>query len=232
MIKIENENENENEILLNVVFFKAKKIDNPILLIRGPLADMSGIDQSVPLTIKLGNGKIEIKNDLGYGNHKKCKNLEDEVSEVKRISSYDNGYKGYTVNLKLERNNDYEPVYISGPPDAYRFLSNLQYEANEKFLSLNLDSDNKCVGIYQAAQGTLKSAYVSPYDIFKAAMLTNSDRIILAHNHPSGKSTPSKEDINLTRKIYDAGKIMDIDILDHIVIGDGDYTSLKDKGYF
>ena len=80
--------------------------------------------------------------------------------------------------------------------------------------------------------GSLNSSIVHPREIFKRAVLQNAASIIICHNHPSGDPTPSQEDINTTKRIYDAGKILGIELLDHVIIGDNKYTSLKEKGVF
>ena len=68
--------------------------------------------------------------------------------------------------------------------------------------------------------------------MFKRAVLQNAASIIICHNHPSGDITPSQEDINITKRLYEAGRILGIELLDHIIIGDNKYTSLKEKGVF
>lgn len=77
----------------------------------------------------------------------------------------------------------------------------------------------------------MNSSIVHPREVFKLAILGNSASIILFHNHPSGDTTPSKEDINITERIKEAGKIIGIELIDHIILGDENkYTSLKEKG--
>jgi DNA repair protein RadC len=78
--------------------------------------------------------------------------------------------------------------------------------------------------------GTLNSAQVHPRELFKSAIRHSAAAIILVHNHPSGDPTPSTEDIEVTKKLVESGKLMGIQVLDHLIIGDNHYTSMKEKG--
>lgn len=80
------------------------------------------------------------------------------------------------------------------------------------------------------SKGTLNSSLVHPREVFRTALKKACNAIILVHNHPSGDCSPSREDIDVTRRLSDAGKIMGIEILDHVIIGDGRYVSLKERG--
>ena len=78
--------------------------------------------------------------------------------------------------------------------------------------------------------GSLTASVVHPREVFKAAVQNSAAAMILVHNHPSGDPSPSKEDLNITRQLMEAGKLMDIPVLDHIVLGDNKYISLKEEG--
>ena len=77
----------------------------------------------------------------------------------------------------------------------------------------------------------LNKAIVHPREVFKTAILSNAASIMAFHNHPSGETTPSQQDIQLTNRLYEAGELLGIKLLDHLIIGDGTFTSLKEKGY-
>jgi DNA repair protein RadC len=79
--------------------------------------------------------------------------------------------------------------------------------------------------------GSLNASLVHPREVFKAAILSNSASIIVGHWHPSGDPAPSKEDVEVTKRLLEVGKIIGIEVLDHIIIGDGRFESLKEKGY-
>ena len=93
-----------------------------------------------------------------------------------------------------------------------------------------LNTKNSIVGIQEITRGSLSASIVHPREVYKAAILHNAASIILAHNHPSGSPSPSREDIAVTERILKAGKILDIPLLDHVIIGDPRFVSLKEKG--
>jgi DNA repair protein RadC len=96
-----------------------------------------------------------------------------------------------------------------------------------------LDSKNKINSLTTVSIGSLNSGIIQPREVFKTAILSNSASIILAHNHPSGDPNPSSEDIQSTLRLVEAGQILGIDVLDHIILGDeGKFISLKEKDYF
>ena len=94
-----------------------------------------------------------------------------------------------------------------------------------------LDVKNRVIGIHTVSIGTLNASLVSAREVFKAAILCNAASIILAHNHPSGDLTPSPEDIQVTDVLRKAGKLLDIEVLDHVIVGEeGSHSSLRRLG--
>jgi DNA repair protein RadC len=119
---------------------------------------------------------------------------------------------------------------ITSPADvADIFIPILRDEIKEKFFVVCLNSANKIIKYELISVGNLNSSVVHPREVFKAAIENNSASIILLHNHPSGNTEPSNEDIILTKKMVEAGKIFDIQVFDHLIIGGNNYTSLVDK---
>ena len=111
---------------------------------------------------------------------------------------------------------------IGSPKDVYKIVSEyLDGVDREHLVLLTLDTKNKITSISTICIGSLNASVVNPREVFKPAILSN--------NHPSGDTTPSKEDISITRRIKDGGDLLGIKLLDHLIIGD-DYTSLKEKG--
>jgi len=100
----------------------------------------------------------------------------------------------------------------------------------EALVVLTFDTKNKINSITVASIGSLNSSIVHPREVFKTAILSNSASIIIGHNHPSGDPSPSKEDISITSRLKECGKILGIELLDHVIIGDNNYISLKEKG--
>ena len=120
---------------------------------------------------------------------------------------------------------------VTSPKEVYKIIAEyLKGVDREHLVLITLDTKNVITSITTISIGSLNTSIVHPREVFKTAILSNAASIILAHNHPSGDSTPSKEDINITDRIKESGKILGIDLLDHLIIGDDSYISLKEKG--
>lgn len=119
---------------------------------------------------------------------------------------------------------------ITSPEDvANMFIPLLRDELKEKFLIVCLNSANKIIKYETISVGNLNSSVVHPREIFKSALEQSAASIILLHNHPSGNPEPSNEDITITRKLVEAGRIIDIPVFDHIIIAGNNYTSFVEK---
>lgn len=124
-----------------------------------------------------------------------------------------------------------ESECISSPDAGAQYLmGRLRSETHERFLVLLLNTKNRVIQTEQIAEGSLNSAVVHPREVFAPAITAHAAAILVAHNHPSGDPTPSREDRNLTRVLAKTGEIMGIPVLDHLVIGDGVYYSFKEHG--
>lgn len=136
--------------------------------------------------------------------------------------------------VQLVRESGVKRPNLSGPDDAARILSRyLEHEDREHFVTMMLDSKNRVIGIHTVSIGTLCCAIISAREVFKAAILANAASIILGHNHPSGDPTPSPEDKQVTETLRNAGKLLDIEVIDHVIVGEhGDFRSLKLAGHF
>ncbi len=120
---------------------------------------------------------------------------------------------------------------IRSPSDVFNAVRDYLADADrEYFLTLMLSSKNNITGVNVASIGTLNSSLVHPREVFKAAILANAAAVVLIHNHPSGIPDPSNEDLEITRRLVEASKIIGIEVLDHLIIGDGCWASLKEKG--
>jgi DNA repair protein RadC len=124
---------------------------------------------------------------------------------------------------------------VRSPQDAEKIIQtvlDLNSEAKEKFGILTLNTKNEVNGIHVLFIGSLNSSIVHPRDVFQACLLNNAASFVAFHNHPSGNPDPSKEDIAVTKRLDEAGKILGIECLDHIITGsEGRFVSLKEKGY-
>jgi len=138
------------------------------------------------------------------------------------------------IVLVKEKVGRYElPRKIGSPEEAYNAITtitNVQEEAQEVFGILILNTKGKIVAVHEVSRGTLNNSMLHPREVFKPAVLHNAAAIICFHNHPSGDPEPSKDDIEATKRLIEAGKIMGIGILDHIIVGDDRYISLKEIG--
>ena len=120
---------------------------------------------------------------------------------------------------------------ITCPADAARMVADeMRHLDREHFWVLLLNTKNVCLGIDKVSIGTLNSSVVHPRECFKEAIRRSAHAIILVHNHPSGDTTPSSEDHRVTGRLAESGKLLGIEVLDHLVIGDGDFFSCKEKG--
>ncbi|KOS62234.1 DNA repair protein RadC [Lysinibacillus sp. FJAT-14222] len=95
-----------------------------------------------------------------------------------------------------------------------------------------LNTKNNVIAVHRCHVGSLNASLVHPREVFKSAILNNASSVIVAHQHPSGDIAPSKEDINVTKRLAEAGKLLGIKVLDHLVVNsDTSFTSLKERGY-
>ena len=135
-------------------------------------------------------------------------------------------YNRFSINKKLEKN-----YIISKPEDIYDLVKDdMKYFEQEHFRILMLNTKNIVINIKDIFIGASDSSVIETRKVFKEALKYNAKNITICHNHPSGDPDPSKEDVNISLRIKEAGKIIGIDLLDHIIIGDNRFVSLKYKG--
>ena len=124
-----------------------------------------------------------------------------------------------------------ESVTISSPSDAAGLMmEEMRHYLREHFCVVLLDTKNKVMGVEEISVGSLNTSLVHPREVFRPAIRKACASVILIHNHPSGDPTPSREDLEVTRRLTEAGKLMGIEVLDHLVIGDGKFISFREKG--
>lgn len=119
---------------------------------------------------------------------------------------------------------------ITSPSEvAEIFIPLLRDEVKEKFIVVCLNTANKIIKYETISVGNLNSSVVHPREVFKVAIDNNSANIILLHNHPSGNTEPSTEDIKVTKKMIEAGKVLDINVLDHLIVAGNSFKSLVEQ---
>ena len=157
-----------------------------------------------------------------------------EVNELIKINGIKTAKASKIVaSLKLgkriaKRVNERAITKIEKSEDVYNFLKEeLTDKKNEYFYAILLDSKNVIISKEVVSKGILDSSLVHPREAFKPAIKKSAKSIIFAHNHPSGNPRPSADDFEITRRLMDAGEILDIKVLDHIIIGENDYYSFK-----
>jgi len=127
------------------------------------------------------------------------------------------------------------PVYIetkryTSPQQVFEMFRDLILETKEHFLCIHLDGKNRIVCLDRVSVGSLNQSIVHAREVLKAALLSSAAAMLLVHNHPSGDPQPSSEDLNITRRLKEAGELIGIPVLDHIIIGDGQYVSFVERG--
>ncbi|USG64136.1 DNA repair protein RadC [Brevibacillus ruminantium] len=131
--------------------------------------------------------------------------------------------------LEFSRN---QRTTIRLPRDVANLMQHeLRHLTQEHFVCLFLNTKNQVIGKQTIFVGSLDASIVHPREVFKEAIKRSSASVICLHNHPSGDPTPSREDIAVTRTLKEAGELIGISLLDHVIIGDGSYVSLKEQGY-
>lgn len=124
-------------------------------------------------------------------------------------------------------------VAIHSPEEAAKFATGeIGDEDREVLLLMVLNTKNEVVACHRCHVGSLNASIVHPREVFKTAILNNAASIIVAHQHPSGDVSPSREDIAITQRLVECGQMLGIEVLDHAIVSkDGRFTSLKEKGY-
>jgi DNA repair protein RadC len=121
--------------------------------------------------------------------------------------------------------------HIRTPEDVYTYMAHvLPDQQVEYFLAILLNTKNKIIGHEMISKGSLSQSVVHPREVLKVAILYRASAFIIVHNHPSGNPTPSQPDIEMSRRVRDSGEIIGIDMLDSVILGDGDFVSLKEQG--
>ncbi len=136
-----------------------------------------------------------------------------------------------TLTVREEITNYLKPLTrVTSSNEVFERFHFLKNESKEHFITLHLDGKNKILCIEIVSTGSLNASIVHPREVFKSCLLSSAAAMILMHNHPSGDPTPSREDLELTKRLKEAGELLGIRILDHIIIGDECYISLADLG--
>ena len=192
------------------------------ILIASGNRDESAVELSKRILQSLGNNLNRLAK-LSVNDLIKFKGI-GEAKAISIIASLELGRRRRTADVL-------EKAKIGGSKDAFQILQlKLEDLPHEEFWLMLLNRANKVIDTKLVGRGGVSSTVVDSKVIFSFALESLASAIILAHNHPSGNLKPSNSDIRLTKKIVDAGKIMEVPVLDHIIVGDNDYFSFADEG--
>ena len=124
-----------------------------------------------------------------------------------------------------------EEFEIKNPEAVFKLISSsIKDKAKEHFKLILLNTRNKKIGISTVSIGTLSTSLVHPREVFKDAITHSAASVILAHNHPSGDPEPSEDDLKITKKLVESGKILGIEVIDHIIVGKNNFYSFRERG--
>jgi DNA repair protein RadC len=148
--------------------------------------------------------------------------------------NFNPNYKGIKCRVCLVRDGTSDEVIkINEPSDAYELVKDeLVNSDREMFLSIMLTVKNVLIGVETVSVGSIVAITVAPRDVFKSAILANAVAIIVCHNHPSGELTPSINDVAITKLLVNAGELLGIKVLDHLIVSNQGYKSLIDYHQF
>lgn len=196
-----------NAELLAIILRTGTANENVINLSSRILNHSQGLNGLLSLSM------TEIMSLKGIG---KCK-----ASQIMALGELSKRFKSYKSG---------DLYIIKQPKDvANLIMEEMRYLKEEHLKVIMLNTKNMVIYIKEVSVGSLNSSIVHPREVFSEAVKRNSASIIVCHNHPSGDPTPSREDINITERLKDCGKLLGIDLLDHLIIGNGSYVSLKEK---
>ena len=141
-----------------------------------------------------------------------------------------NKQKFYHVKLIKEGRPEYSTAITSPDESASFFQKHIGASPQEHFAAVFLNAQNGFLGWREISRGILNASFVHPRETFSPAIQLCAAAIIVAHNHPSGQTEPSREDIQVTKRLHEAGKLLGIELLDHLIVSEDSFTSLKDQG--
>lgn len=157
----------------------------------------------------------------------------EEMSQMKGVGPAKASQVKAALELarRLSRYSDLPRSVIRSPEDAAGLvMEEMRHLDREHFRAILMNTKNQVITVDNVSVGTLNSSTVHPRELFRNAIKRSAAALILLHNHPSGDPAPSREDIDITGRLVQAGKIVGIEVLDHVIIGDNKFTSLKAEG--
>jgi len=202
-------------------------------------ADALGLSELIAILLRVGNARtsaLQLAQHL-IGRFGCLRGLA--MASVQELSSI-NGIglakacqlkAAFELGKRLATTPDAPKVIVTAPQDAANLvMEEMRYLTEEHFRVICLDTRNQVIKIMDTSIGSLNASIVHPRETFRPAIINNAAALILLHNHPSGDPTPSKEDLSLTARLVQCGEMIGIPVFDHLIIGDGRFLSLKERG--
>lgn len=199
----------QNEELLAILIGSGTKEQNAIALAKHILEDIFEANQLLYASVE------ELMQIKGIGQAKATRLIA-----------------GLELGKRLGMMDRYDKIAYNNPQTVAEYFYNHYLDAStEEFMILMLDSKNKMIGIDSISVGTINQTLVHPREVYKNPIKRSANAIILVHNHPSGDPMPSEDDIRITKRLIEAGEIIGIRVLDHIIIGANRHLSMKERNY-
>lgn len=203
---------------------QASMVDLVAILLRTGMQGCSVLELARKVTRRLGEGGVNWYEDLDYHDLEEIPGIgRDKAITICAAIELGRRLTSYHDKQRLESMNEPEKV-------ARFFMERLRHETQEHFYVCYLNVRNRFLGEREISVGDLSSASVDMKEALKWGIRYKAAGLILIHNHPSGFPEPSTEDIDLTKRFMRAAKILDMDVIDHVIIGDGDWCSLHERG--
>lgn len=158
----------------------------------------------------------------------------EEITEIKGIGQAKaiQILAAVEIGRRIANLNNTDRYVIRSPEDGANYVMNdMRFLSQEHFVCLYLNTKNQVLHKQTIFIGSLNASIVHPREVFREALKRSAASIICLHNHPSGDPAPSREDIEVTKRLVECGKMIGIDVLDHLIIGENKFVSLKEKGY-
>lgn len=155
-----------------------------------------------------------------YRNKERFKLTKLQISKIKALEK---------IVTEIGTDEDIKVKITSANAIANIMMTELGHKKQEEFFVISLDTKNKIIDKKRISKGSLNASIVHPREVFKEAILNSANAIILCHNHPSGDPNPSREDIDITKRLIKAGDLIGICVLDHIIVGSNKYISFKEE---
>lgn len=172
----------------------------------------------------LSNASLDDLSQIrGFGNAKSC--------QIKACFEIARRLKYHEENEQKENQNQCKEISITSPEEIVSLIKDeIKDYKKEHFILISFNTRNIVIGVDKISIGTLTASLVHPREVFKDAIRRHAASIIVAHNHPSEDPEPSEEDIKITKRLSEAGRIMGIELLDHLIITGNSFYSFKEKG--